>query len=149
VASLFHRIVVATARRVDYVLPLMASPISKNKGNKLILTPGFGYFITPVPKFPDRPGRENRVHFSYARDKTTDQAAPDCPRGTQCLNVRIAAAIGEPGPAKRAVATGCSTPSVLNARQRILSHFTASTKPITGRLKRPVEADAESLQELL
>ena len=64
---------------------------------------------------------ENRVHFSYARDKTTDQAAPDCPRGTQCLNVRIAAAIGEPGPAKRAVATGCSTPSVLNARQRTLS----------------------------
>src|SRR5947208_8698651 len=86
-----------------------------------ILTPGFGYSITPVSKFPDRPGRENRVHFSYARDKTTDQAAPDCPRGTQCLNVRIAAAIGEPGPAKRAVATGCSTPSVLNARQRTLS----------------------------
>ena len=114
-----------------------------------ILTPGFGYSITPVPKFPDRPGRENRVHFSYARDKTTDQAAPDCPRGTQCLNVRIAAAIGGPGPAKRAVATGCSTPSVLNARQRTVSHFTASTKPITGRLKRPVEADAESLQELL
>src|SRR5438093_12186976 len=28
-----------------------------------ILTPGFGYSITPVPKFPDRPGRENRVHF--------------------------------------------------------------------------------------
>src|SRR5436309_11578793 len=87
--------------------------------------------------------------FSYARDKTTDQAAPDCPRGTQCLNVRIAAAIGEPGPAKRAVATGCSTPSVLTARQRTVSHFTASTKPITGQLKRPVEADAESSQELL
>src|SRR2546428_13835620 len=33
-----------------------------------ILTPGFGYSITPVPKFPDRPGRENRVHFSYASD---------------------------------------------------------------------------------
>jgi len=31
-----------------------------------ILTPGFGFSITPVPKFPDRPGRENRVHFSYA-----------------------------------------------------------------------------------
>ena len=31
-----------------------------------ILTPGFGYSITPVPKFSDRPGRENRVHFSYA-----------------------------------------------------------------------------------
>src|SRR3989442_8976225 len=31
-----------------------------------ILTPGFGYSITPVPKFPDRPGKENRVHFSYA-----------------------------------------------------------------------------------
>src|SRR5439155_8565 len=61
----------------------------------------------------------------------------------------ILADVGEPGQAKSVVATGCSTPSVLNARQRILSHFTASTKPITGRLKRPVEADAESLQELL
>src|SRR5262249_52874343 len=28
-----------------------------------ILTPGFGYSIIPVPKFPDRPGRENRLHF--------------------------------------------------------------------------------------
>ena len=31
-----------------------------------ILTPRFGYSITPVPKFPDRPEMENCVHFSYA-----------------------------------------------------------------------------------
>jgi len=117
------------------------------KENKILVTTGITDQYARI-RFLDVTG-ENRVHFSYARDKTTDQAAPDCPRGTQCLNVRIAAAIGEPGPAKRAVATGCSTPSVLNARQRTVSHFTASTKPITGRLKRPVEADAESLQELL
>jgi histidinol-phosphate/aromatic aminotransferase/cobyric acid decarboxylase-like protein len=28
-----------------------------------ILTPGFGYSITPVPKFPDRPGRKTAFIF--------------------------------------------------------------------------------------
>ena len=31
-----------------------------------VLTPGIGYCITPFPSFLDRPGIENRVHFSYA-----------------------------------------------------------------------------------
>src|SRR5262245_15875515 len=31
-----------------------------------VLTPGFAYSITPIPKFLDRSGMENRVRFSYA-----------------------------------------------------------------------------------
>ena len=41
-------------------------PVRPEEG---ILTPGFGYSITAVPKFPDRPGMENRVHFSYASEE--------------------------------------------------------------------------------
>ena len=35
-----------------------------------ILTPGFGYPTTPLPKFPDPPGMGNRFHFSYASLET-------------------------------------------------------------------------------
>jgi len=57
---------------LDSVRPKNAPPPRKI----LSSLPGFGYSITPVPKFPDRPGRENRVHFSYAsaRGKTARSA---------------------------------------------------------------------------
>ena len=40
-------------------------PIAWIRPDSGILTPGFGY-STAVPKFPDRPGMENRVQISYA-----------------------------------------------------------------------------------
>src|SRR5881628_4069116 len=51
-----------------------------------ILTPGSGYSITPVPKFPDRPGRENRVHFSYASVHTRGYFTTGC--NTRGLSLR-------------------------------------------------------------
>ena len=40
-----------------------------------ILTPGFGYSITPVPKFPDRQGRKNRVQFPMLSLQPLDLSA--------------------------------------------------------------------------
>ena len=50
----------------------VTSPVRQSSVFKFVcarktpLHAGFGDSITPVPKFPDRPGMENRVHFSYA-----------------------------------------------------------------------------------
>ena len=38
-----------------------------------ILTLGIGYCTTPFPSFLDRPGTENRVHFSYVSAAATDR----------------------------------------------------------------------------
>src|SRR5438046_2426033 len=52
----------------------------------------------------DHDAGDHASHRGRATDNTTYHAGPDGPSGTQCLEVWIAAAIGEPGPAKRDVA---------------------------------------------
>ena len=51
-----------------------------------ILTPGFGYSITPVPKFSDRPGRENRVHFCLESDL---QVVDFSMKGENCTRLKF------------------------------------------------------------
>src|SRR5438093_8845248 len=80
------KVVVIPARRTDQWHPQMAltAPLMNRRclnscapekrpctPKESILTPEFGYPTTPLPKFPDRQGMENRVHFSYASEART------------------------------------------------------------------------------